>query len=105
VRTSPNIFRRDTKGFPTQLVGIVPQRLPPQLLEPHILALRRATIRDLTAYGLPPPSAPFSQFSRTATVPIIDVGFIDAIPRPPAWRRNLGALLDLECAPGCRLVM
>jgi putative flavoprotein involved in K+ transport len=79
VRTPPNIFRRDTKGFPTQLVGIAFQHLPPRLLDPLILALRRATVPDLTAYGLPRPSAPFSQFRRTATVPIIDVGFIDAI--------------------------
>ena len=34
---------------------------------------------DLTAYGLPRPSAPFSQFRRTATVPILDVGFVDAV--------------------------
>jgi len=79
VRTPPNIFRRDTKGFPTQLIGIVFQHLPPRLLDPLILGLRRATIPDLTAYGLPRPSAPFSQFQRTATVPIIDVGFIDAV--------------------------
>ncbi len=79
VRTPPNIFRRDTKGFPTQLVAIALQHLPPRLLDPLILALRRATIPDLAAYGLPRPSAPFSQFQRTATVPIIDVGFIDAV--------------------------
>ena len=79
VRTPPNIFRRDTKGFPTQLVGIVFQHLPSRLLDPLILALRRATIPDLSARGLPRPSAPFSQFRRTATVPIIDVGFVDAV--------------------------
>jgi NADPH-dependent 2,4-dienoyl-CoA reductase/sulfur reductase-like enzyme len=71
VRTPPNILRRDTKGFPTQLVGIAFQRLPPRLLDPLILALRQATIPDLTCYGLPPPGAPFSQFRRTATVPIL----------------------------------
>ena len=79
VRTPPNIFRRDIKGFPIQLVGIAFQHLPPRLLDSLILALRRATIPDLTAYGLPRPTAPFSQFRRTATVPIIDVGFIDAV--------------------------
>jgi putative flavoprotein involved in K+ transport len=79
VRTPPNIVRRDTKGFPTQLVGIGIQHLPPRLIDPVILALRRATSPDLTAYGLPRPSAPFSQFRHTATVPILDVGFIDAI--------------------------
>ena len=81
VRTPPNILRRDTRGFPTQLVGIAFQKLPPRLLDPLILALRRATVPDLSAYGLPRPSAPFSQFRRTATVPILDVGFVDAVRR------------------------
>jgi len=79
VRTPPNILRRDIKGFPSQLVGIGIQHLPLRLVDPLILELRRATIPDLTAYGLPRPRAPFSQFRRTATVPIIDVGFIDAV--------------------------
>jgi putative flavoprotein involved in K+ transport len=81
VRTPPNILRRDTKGFPTQLVGIAFQRMPAQLLDPMFRVLRKATIPDLSACGLPTPSAPFSQFRRTATVPIIDVGFVDAVRR------------------------
>jgi cation diffusion facilitator CzcD-associated flavoprotein CzcO len=81
VRTPPNILRRDTKGFPTQLVGIAFQRMPSRLLDPMIGLLRRATIPDLSACGLPRPSAPYSQFRRTATVPIIDVGFVDAVRR------------------------
>ena len=44
-----------------------------------IRVLRRATIPDLTDRGLPRPSEPFSQFRRTATVLIIDVGFVDAV--------------------------
>jgi putative flavoprotein involved in K+ transport len=79
VRTPPNILRRDIKGFPTQLVGITLQRFPPQVLNPTVRVLRRATIPDLSARGLPRPGAPFSQFKRTATVPIIDVGFVDAV--------------------------
>jgi putative flavoprotein involved in K+ transport len=79
VRTPPNILRRDVKGFPIQLLGIVFRRLPPRLLDALIDVLRRATVPDLSAYGLPMPSAPFSQFQRTATVPIFDVGFIDAV--------------------------
>jgi putative flavoprotein involved in K+ transport len=79
VRTPPNIVRRDIKGFPSQLVGIGIQHLPLGLVDPLILELRRATIPDLAACGLPRPRAPFSQFRRTATVPIIDVGFIDAV--------------------------
>jgi putative flavoprotein involved in K+ transport len=81
VRTPPNILRRDVKGFPTQLLGIVFRRLPPRLLDPLILALERVTVPDLSARGLPRPRAPFSQFRRTGTVPIFDVGFIDAVRR------------------------
>jgi putative flavoprotein involved in K+ transport len=81
VRTPPNILRRDMKGFPTQLVGIAFQRVPSRLLDPMLHVLRRATIPDLSACGLPRPSEPFSQFRRTATVPIIDVGFVDAVRR------------------------
>jgi putative flavoprotein involved in K+ transport len=79
VRTPPNILRRDVKGFPIQLLGIVFRRLPPRLLDQLFLVLERATTPDLSGYGLPRPSAPFSQFRRTGTVPIFDVGFIDAV--------------------------
>jgi hypothetical protein len=63
VRTPPNILRRDTKGFPTQLVGIAFQRLPSRLLDPMIRVLRRATIPDLSDRGLLRPSDPFSEFA------------------------------------------
>jgi putative flavoprotein involved in K+ transport len=79
VRTPPNIVRRDTKGFPTQLLGIAFGRVPPRLMDPIGNALRRATVPDLTELGLPRPSAPYSQFLHTATVPIVDVGFVDAV--------------------------
>jgi len=79
IRTPPNILRRDLKGFPIQLVGIAVQRIPPRLLDPMFGVLRRATIPDLSAKGLPRPNAPFSQFRSTATVPVMDVGFIDAV--------------------------
>jgi putative flavoprotein involved in K+ transport len=79
VRTPPNILRRDVKGFPIQLLGIVFRRLPARLLDPLILGLERATIPDPSACGLSRPSAPFSQFWRTGTVPTFDVGFIDAV--------------------------
>jgi putative flavoprotein involved in K+ transport len=46
VHTPPNILRRDVKGFPIQLLGIVFRRLPPRLLDPLILGLERVTIPD-----------------------------------------------------------
>ena len=79
VRTSPTIVRRDTMGLPTQLFGIALSGLPPSMMDPVSRALQRATIPDLTAYGLPRPTAPFSQFQQSATVPVVDVGFVDAV--------------------------
>jgi putative flavoprotein involved in K+ transport len=79
IRTPPNILPRDMRGFPIQLIGIAVQRMPPRLLDPLFGVLRRATIPDLSSHGLPRPGAPFSQFRSTATVPVFDVGFIDAV--------------------------
>jgi putative flavoprotein involved in K+ transport len=79
VRTPPNIVRRETNGFPAQLVGMAIQWAPSRLVDPIAHVLRRATIPDLTAFGLPLPSAPFTQFQRTGTAPILDVGFVDAV--------------------------
>jgi putative flavoprotein involved in K+ transport len=79
VRTPPMIVRRDTKGFPTQLLGIAFGRLPAPVLDPVARALRRVTLPDLRAQGLPPPAAPYSQVLRTGTIPVVDVGFVDAV--------------------------
>jgi putative flavoprotein involved in K+ transport len=79
VRTPPIVLRRDVKGLPIQLLGIVFRRLPPGVLDPLFYLLERATVPDLNSYGLPRPRAPFSQFRDTGTVPIFDIGFIDAV--------------------------
>jgi putative flavoprotein involved in K+ transport len=62
VRTPPSIVRRDTRGIPTQLLGIASRRVPQRLLNPIGRFLRGRTIPDLSAHGLPPPAAPFTQF-------------------------------------------
>ena len=53
VRTPPNILRRDVKGFPIQLLGIMFRRLPPRLLDRLFLVLERTTTPELSGYGLP----------------------------------------------------
>ncbi|HWJ53541.1 MAG TPA: NAD(P)/FAD-dependent oxidoreductase, partial [Propionibacteriaceae bacterium] len=78
VRTPPSIVRRDIRGFPTQLFGIA-LRHAPAVGDPLGAALRRLTIPDLTPQGLPAPRAPFAQFRRTGTVPVLDHGFVSAI--------------------------
>jgi len=80
VRTPPNIVRRDPAGVPSQLLGIALKRAPEWLMNPLAGLVRRATVPDLTAYGLPaPPGDGFSQFLRSRTVPILDHGFVGAV--------------------------
>jgi putative flavoprotein involved in K+ transport len=79
VRTPPAILRRDLAGFPSQPLGIALDRAPAAVVNPLAAALRKLTIPDLAAQGLPAPPAPYSQFQRTGTVPVLDHGFVTAV--------------------------
>jgi putative flavoprotein involved in K+ transport len=79
VRTPPNIVRRDRFGVPAQALGIVLGRLPERALNPIGRALRRVTVPDLAPYGLPAPREGFTQVLRTGTIPILDVGIVEAV--------------------------
>ncbi len=79
VRTPPSIVRRDTLGFPSQLLGIASMHLPPPLVDRIAAGLRRASFPDLAPYGLPAPARPYSDFRRRQVVPILDVGIVDAV--------------------------
>ena len=80
VRTPPNIVRRDTLGIPSQLFSIALNRAPAPVMNTVVGLLRRVSVPDLTQYGLPAPAGDgFSQFLRTATVPILDHGFVDRV--------------------------
>jgi cation diffusion facilitator CzcD-associated flavoprotein CzcO len=81
VRTPPNIVRRDTLGvLPSQLFGIALRHVPERVMNPLTAVLRKVTVPDLSAHGLPKPAGDgFTQFLRTRTVPILDHGFVDAV--------------------------
>ena len=80
VRTPPNIVRRDTFGVPSQLLGIALKRAPERVMNPLSAVLRRVSVPDLSAHGLPRPAGDgFTQFLRTQTVPILDHGFVEAV--------------------------
>ncbi len=81
VRTPPNIVRRDRLGVPSQVIGIAVEPLPPRAINVIGRTLRRLTIPDLTEYGLPAPRDGYTQLQRTGTVPILDVGIVDAVRR------------------------
>jgi putative flavoprotein involved in K+ transport len=79
VRSVPNIVRRDTAGFPSQVLGIATDRLPATVVDRIASNLRRMSLPDLTAYGLPAPRQPYSDFLRRRVIPILDVGVVDAV--------------------------
>ena len=82
IRTPPHIVKRASFGIPAQLLGIALRKLPPRVGAWLQRNLRRLTIPDLASYGIPVPSESVGdQFARTGTVPVLDVGFVDAVRR------------------------
>jgi putative flavoprotein involved in K+ transport len=79
VRTAPTIVRRDTCGFPSQVLGIATAHLPVSVVDWIGSTIRRISIPDLTAYGLPAPARPYSDFLRRRVIPILDVGLVEAV--------------------------
>lgn len=80
IRTPPHIVRRDTHGLPNQPLGIVLEKLPPRAVDVVGRAFRRLTIPDLSTRGLPtPPWGPFTHYLESGVVPVVDVGFVDAV--------------------------
>ncbi|MGI8457495.1 MAG: flavin-containing monooxygenase [Propionibacteriaceae bacterium] len=79
VRTPPNVVRRSTLGVPSQLIGLSMTWAPEPVLNLATGLLRRVSVPDLTAYGLPAPKDAFTQFLRTRTVPVLDHGFVDLV--------------------------
>jgi putative flavoprotein involved in K+ transport len=78
-RTPPSIVRRDTFGFPSQVLGIATAHLPVPVVDRIAATLRRISFPDLTPYGLPAPARPYSEFLRRRVIPILDVGIVDAV--------------------------
>jgi putative flavoprotein involved in K+ transport len=79
VRTPPSIVRRDTLGFPSQVLGIATAHLPHRVVDWIAVTIRRVSIPDLAPYGLPAPQHPYFDFVRRRVVPILDVGIVDAV--------------------------
>jgi len=79
VRTPPSIVRRDTLGVPSQLLGIASMRLPTGLVDRIAGGIRRVAIPDLAPFGLIAPERPYSDFLHRRVIPILDVGFVDAV--------------------------
>jgi putative flavoprotein involved in K+ transport len=77
VRTAPQIFLRSANGIPSQFGSMMLHRLPSALGDPLSKLMQRATVGDLTPYGMPRPErGVLSDFRERDRVPILDVGLI-----------------------------
>jgi putative flavoprotein involved in K+ transport len=79
VRTPPAIVRRDTLGFPSQVLGIASMHLPVPIVDRIAAGMRRLAFPGLEPFGLPAPPRPFTEFRRRQVIPIVDVGLVDAV--------------------------
>ena len=76
VRTPPPIVPRDPFGMPVQRTSILLSALPAAVSNTIGRVTSRLTIGDLTRYGMP--RAHFNPYT-TRRVPLIDVGFVQAL--------------------------
>jgi hypothetical protein len=78
IRTPPPIVPRDPFGMPVQRTGILLSFLPSWIADRVGRLTSRLVLGDLTAYRIPRPKwGPFS----ARRVPLIDVGFVNAVKR------------------------
>lgn len=76
IRTSPPIVPRDPFGMPVQRTGILLSFLPPAIADRLARLTARIVLGDLTRHGLPTPEwMPYS----ARRIPVIDVGFVNAL--------------------------
>lgn len=82
VRSPVNVIPRELFGIPILAIGILQSKLPPRLADALNTPILRATIGDLTPYGLRKlPYGSMTQIHREAHIPLIDVGTIQLIKR------------------------
>ncbi|MFH8346032.1 flavin-containing monooxygenase [Streptomyces sp. NPDC018045] len=79
VRTAPHIVRRSTAGWPAQATGILVRRLPPRMVDRAAHVMRRLSVPDLSAHGLPTPDTGLYSRVLEGAIPVQDVGLIDAV--------------------------
>ncbi|MFJ8362451.1 flavin-containing monooxygenase [Streptomyces sp. NPDC093984] len=79
VRTAPHILRRSTAGWATQYTGVLVRRLPVGLVDRLARPVTRLSVPDLSEYGLPRPGTGLYSRVKDGSIPVQDVGLIDAV--------------------------
>lgn len=95
VRTPPNIMRRDIRGFPSQVTGMLMRHLPRRVVDVLARGVRRISIGDLRPYGLPTPDrGVYTRLTEDSVVPILDIGLVDLVKARKV--RVVGAVTRFE---------
>jgi putative flavoprotein involved in K+ transport len=80
IRTPPHIVFRQQGVIVNPMLGVVFRHLPPSVFDPIARRIRSATVGDLTEYGLPAPrDGLYERILRDDAIPLVDMGFIDAV--------------------------
>ncbi|MEU6274986.1 NAD(P)/FAD-dependent oxidoreductase [Streptomyces populi] len=79
VRTAPHILRRSTAGWAAQYTGIAVRRLPVRLVDALAGPVGRLSVPDLSAQGLPRPATGLYSRVNEGSIPVQDVGIVDAV--------------------------
>ncbi|WP_329273271.1 flavin-containing monooxygenase [Streptomyces sp. NBC_01451] len=79
VRTAPHIVRRSTAGWAAQFTGILVRRLPVRLVDRLAGPMAKVSVPDLSAHGLPRPDTGLYSRVTAGSIPVQDVGLIDAV--------------------------
>jgi cation diffusion facilitator CzcD-associated flavoprotein CzcO len=80
VRGPVNVIPRELFGIPILAISILQRKLPPRWADAINAPVLRATVGDLTRYGLRRlPRGPMTQIERDGRIPLIDVGTIRLI--------------------------
>ncbi|GGZ75851.1 flavin-containing monooxygenase [Streptomyces bluensis] len=79
VRTAPHLVRRSTAGWPAQFSAIAVRRLPVALVDRLAKPVARLSVPDLSAHGLPRPDTGLYSRVNAGSIPVQDVGLIDAV--------------------------
>ncbi|MFC3573013.1 flavin-containing monooxygenase [Streptomyces yaanensis] len=79
VRTAPHIVRRSTAGWAAQSTSILVRRLPVRLVDRLARPMAKVSVPDLSAHGLPRPDTGLYSRVNEGSVPVLDVGLIDAV--------------------------
>ncbi len=80
VRHPVNVIPRDYLGIPILSIGIILDKIPPQVADVLAIPMLKTSVGDLTKYGLPKlPYGPNVQIRRDRQIPILDIGTVKLI--------------------------